>query len=170
MHVPVSEFHRLPCSQVRWRQEEKAKEEAIARADKEKRAKEQAEAAFKRREEATRRKADQDKQRLRDDVERLTQELSSLRAAESANLVTASWDSPVMSMGMVGGRFGLKEHERLAQELAELQDSLRRLLLKIIVLVLLHLLQAGNIPKLQNDNFTRSLVLVFMNAHDYFRF
>ncbi|KAG0575441.1 hypothetical protein KC19_5G004300 [Ceratodon purpureus] len=113
-------------AEVRWRQEEKAKEEAVSRADKEKRAKEQAESAFKRREEATRRKAEQDKQRLRDDVERLTQELSSLRAAESANLVTASWDSPVTTMGMVGGRFGLKEHERLARELAELQDSLRR--------------------------------------------
>lgn len=103
----------FPCSQVRWRQEEKAKEEAIARADKEKRAKEQAEAAFKRREEATRRKAEQDKQRLRDDVDRLTQELSTLRAAESANFVTASWDSPVTTVATIGGKLGLKEHERL---------------------------------------------------------
>lgn len=162
MHVPQFKFPRFSCSQVRWRQEEKAKEEAVSRADKEKRAKEQAESAFKRREEATRRKAEQDKQRLRDDVERLTQELSSLRAAESANLVTASWDSPVTTMGMVGGRFGLKEHERLARELAELQDSLRRLLLpKLIVLVLVHKLQAGNISELRNDKFTWLSILVF---------
>lgn len=103
----------LTLSQVRWRQEEKTKEEAVARADKEKRAKEQAEAAFKRREEATRRKAEQDKQRLRDDVDRLTQELSTLRAAESAHFVTASWDSPATTVPMNGGgKLGLKEPER----------------------------------------------------------
>lgn len=114
-------------AEVRWRQEEKAKEEAIARADKEKRAKEQAEAAFKRREEVTRRKVEQDKQRLRDDVERLTQELSTLRATGSHNFVSASWNSPAATVGMMGGRIGQKEIERLVREVADLeQDLLQR--------------------------------------------
>jgi hypothetical protein len=54
--------------QIRWRQEEKAKKEAVLQADNEKRLREQADAAAKRKEESMRMKAEADKLRHRDDI------------------------------------------------------------------------------------------------------
>ncbi len=54
--------------QVRWRQEEKAKKEAVLQADNEKRLREQADAAAKRKEESMRMKAEADKLRHPDDI------------------------------------------------------------------------------------------------------
>ena len=114
--------------QVRWRQEEKVKEEAVLRAENEKRLKEQAEAAFKRREESSRRKADQDKQRLRDDIDRLSQELTNVRVSmEGTHLPTSSWSSTVVTLGATGGRHNMKEmNDRLLRELADLQQDFSR--------------------------------------------
>lgn len=114
--------------QVRWRQAEKVKEEAVLRAENERRLKEQAEAAFKRREESSRRKADQDKQRLRDDIDRLSQELTNVRGSmEGTHLPTSSWSSTVVTLGATGGRHNMKEmNDRLLRELADLQQDFSR--------------------------------------------
>jgi hypothetical protein len=109
--------------QVRWRQEEKAKEEAVLRADNEKRLREQADVAAKRREESMRRKAEADKQRHRDDIQRLEQEITGLRiSAESSHLATSRWGPAVVTLPDVGGRFGLKE----MNEVSEFQESSNR--------------------------------------------
>ncbi len=114
--------------QVRWRQEEKAKEEAVLRAENEKRSREQADATAKRKEESMRRKAEADKQRHRDDIQRLEQEITGLRVSvESSHLVTSRWGPAVVPLANASGRLGLKEmNERLLHELAELQDLSHR--------------------------------------------
>jgi hypothetical protein len=106
--------------QVRRRQEEKAKEEAVLRADSEKRLREQAEVAAKRREESIRRKAEADKLRHRDDIQRLEQEITTLRvSAESSHLATWHWGPALITPG----RLALKEiNERRLPEVTECQD------------------------------------------------
>jgi len=111
---------RQQQAEVRRRQEEKAKEEAVLRADSEKRLREQAEVAAKRREETIRRKAEADKLRHRDDIQRLEQEITALRvSAESSHLATWHWGPALITPG----RLALKEiNERRLPEVRECQD------------------------------------------------
>lgn len=97
------------------------------RADNERRAKEQAEAAAKRREESLRRKAESNYQRHRDDVQRLECEITQLRTtAEAAQLATSRWGPGVAvtpHMMELSNMQSLKETNiRLRQELQELQE------------------------------------------------
>lgn len=67
--------------QLKWRQELNAKELALAQVEEERRSKEAAEASNKRKLEALRLKIEIDFQRHKDDLQRLEQELSHLRAS-----------------------------------------------------------------------------------------
>ncbi|KAJ6797358.1 MND1-interacting protein 1-like [Iris pallida] len=73
-------------AEVKWRQETKAKEQAIQLVEEERRAKEAADASIKRKHEALRRKVEIDFQRHKDDMHRLEEELLRLRASASPTL------------------------------------------------------------------------------------
>lgn len=112
---------------MRWRQEEKAKEEATLRADNERRAKEQAEVAAKRREDSLRRKSESNYQRHRDDMQRLECEIAQMRTtAEAAQLATSRWGPGVAvtpHMMELSNMQSLKETNiRLHRELLALQE------------------------------------------------
>ncbi|XP_068650126.1 MND1-interacting protein 1-like isoform X2 [Aristolochia californica] len=77
-------------TEVKWRQEMKAKELAIAQAEEERRAKEAAEASVKRRQEVLRRKIEIDFQRYKDDIQRLEQELSRLKATTESTQISSA--------------------------------------------------------------------------------
>ncbi|KAK2969523.1 hypothetical protein RJ640_029816 [Escallonia rubra] len=68
-------------AEAKWRQEQKAKEQASAQVEEERRLKEAAEASNKRDHEALRLKIEIDFQRHKDDLQRLEQELSRLKAS-----------------------------------------------------------------------------------------
>lgn len=72
--------------QGKWRQGQKAKELALAQVEEEQRHKEAAEASNKRKHEALRLKIEIDFQRHKDDLQRLEQELSQLKASQSTDL------------------------------------------------------------------------------------
>lgn len=110
-------------AEMRWRQEEKRKDEALSLANAEKWAREQLEVADKRREETWRRKADANFQRHKDDIERLESELDQLKIAAETSSVELS---PGVSLHNTdtSGLQSLKDtSSQLLQELAELQDS-----------------------------------------------
>lgn len=69
------------AKQAKWREEQKAKENAIAQAEEERRLKEATEANNKRNHETLRSKIELDFQRYKDDLQRLEQELSQLKTA-----------------------------------------------------------------------------------------
>eukprot|EP00257_Ricinus_communis_P016815 XP_015575100.1 MND1-interacting protein 1 [Ricinus communis] len=74
-------------AEAKWRQEVKVKEQVLAQVEEERRSKEAAEASNKRKLEALRLKIEIDFQRHKDDLQRLEQELSRLKAsAESPDL------------------------------------------------------------------------------------
>ncbi|XP_010478674.1 PREDICTED: MND1-interacting protein 1-like [Camelina sativa] len=80
--------------EARWRQEQKAKEEALAQMEEEQRSKEAAEGHNKRKLETLRLKIELDFQRHKDDHQRLEQELSRLRASsdtDSSHLSNNVW-------------------------------------------------------------------------------
>lgn len=117
--------------EVKWRQEEKAKEEAIMRAEAEKREKEQVEATAKRREEALRRKEEIDTQQYRNDVQRLEREIAQLRlTTESSKLAAMQWGSDCRYPSCLPDTNSIevleKTNARLFSEIAELQDLSRR--------------------------------------------
>lgn len=72
-------------SQAKLRQEVKAKEQAMAQLEEEKRLKELAASSSKRRLESLRMKTDIDFQRHKDDIQRLEQDLSRLKASSESN-------------------------------------------------------------------------------------
>ncbi|XP_021828342.1 MND1-interacting protein 1-like [Prunus avium] len=83
--------HDQKEAEVKWGQELKAKEEALAQVEEERRAKEAAEASNKRKLEALRLKIEIDFQRHKDDLQRLEQELSRLKiSAQSTELLHPS--------------------------------------------------------------------------------
>ncbi|GLJ13967.1 hypothetical protein SUGI_0223370 [Cryptomeria japonica] len=113
--------------EVRWRQEEKSKEEAIMRATTEKQAKEQIEAATKRKEDALHQKAEMDTQRYRDEVQRLEHEITQLRfTTESSKLAAMQWDSNQTVSSCPSDTNSIQilrqTNTRLLSEIAELQD------------------------------------------------
>ncbi|WOK94946.1 MND1-interacting protein 1 [Canna indica] len=71
--------------EVKWKQEIKAKEEAISLADEERRAKDSAKVNASRRQEALRRKIEIDFQRHKDDIQRLEDELARLKSSAGSN-------------------------------------------------------------------------------------
>ncbi|KAJ7944611.1 MND1-interacting 1-like protein [Quillaja saponaria] len=72
-------------AEVKWREELKAKEEALAQVDEEKLSKEATEASNKRKLEALRLKIEIDFQRHKDDLQRLEQELSRIKSSTQSN-------------------------------------------------------------------------------------
>ncbi|RZC69332.1 hypothetical protein C5167_032420 [Papaver somniferum] len=85
-------------TEVNWRQEIKAKELVMSQVEEERRSKESAEGSVKRNQEALRRKVEIDFQRHKDDIQRLEQELSRLRAsAESIQVNYQTNGDPEMA-------------------------------------------------------------------------
>ncbi|XP_057818841.1 MND1-interacting protein 1 [Cryptomeria japonica] len=112
-------------TEAKLKEEERAKEIAIAQAEEERGAKDAAEASSKRREEVLHRKIEMDFQRHKDDIERLEQELARLKAtAESCQLNTVSHAPHAADEESVKS---LKEtNAHLHCKLQELQESSRR--------------------------------------------
>lgn len=85
--------------QVKWKQETKAKEEAVKLAEEERRAKEAAKVNASRRQELLRRKIELDFQRHKDDIQRLEEEFARLKAyAVSNTTMSPSTDSEAKSV------------------------------------------------------------------------
>jgi len=111
--------------EAKWKQEEKAKEVATARAEEERRAKDAAEASARRREEALHRKTEMNFQRHKDDIERLEQELARLKATAESSQPNSRPNAPYAVNG--ASVKSLKEmNARLLHELQELQESSQR--------------------------------------------
>lgn len=112
-------------AEVRWRQEKKAKEDALVLAQLEKRAKEQVELSSKSREEALQRKSEIESQHHRDEVRKLQCEIARLKC--SAGLQPAmTWFRPCPDSIEACSSEKLKQiNARLLSEIAELQDSQR---------------------------------------------
>lgn len=107
--------------QVKWKEELKAKEEALVLVEEERRSKEAAESNNKRRIEALRLKIEIDFQRHKDDLLRLEQELSRLKAsAQSAELHHQSSTSPTSNSE--GTKPQRETIARLLQQLDNLDD------------------------------------------------
>ncbi|XP_047167448.1 MND1-interacting protein 1-like [Vigna umbellata] len=108
-------------AEVKWKEELKAKEEALAVVEEERRSKEAAESNNKRRIEALRLKIEIDFQRHKDDLLRLEQELSRLKAsAQSAELHHQSSTSPTSDSE--GTKPQRETIARLLQQLDNLDD------------------------------------------------
>ncbi|CAA7026578.1 unnamed protein product [Microthlaspi erraticum] len=103
--------------EAKWRQEQKAKEQALAQVEEEQRSKEAAEAHNKRKLETLRLKIELDFQRHKDDHQRLDQELTRLKASsdtDSTHLPNSIW-RPDKSQG--------ENIARLLEELDKLEGS-----------------------------------------------
>ncbi|KAG4930530.1 hypothetical protein JHK85_048084 [Glycine max] len=108
-------------AEVKWKEELKAKEEALALVEEERHCKEAAESNNKRKLEALRLKIEIDFQRHKDDLLRLEQELSRLKAsAQSAELHNQSSTSPTSDCK--GAKPQRETIARLLQELDNLED------------------------------------------------
>ncbi|KAK4845162.1 hypothetical protein QYF36_001707 [Acer negundo] len=109
-------------TELKWRQEQKAKELASGQVEEERRTKEAAEASNKRKLEALRLKIEIDFQRHKDDLQRLEQEFTRLKAsAESTELNQQSNTLPSGKSEMVKPEG--ETIARLLHELDELEDS-----------------------------------------------
>lgn len=107
--------------QVKWKEELKAKEEALALVEEERHCKEAAESNNKRKLETLRLKIEIDFQRHKDDLLRLEQELSRLKAsAQSAELHNQLSTSPTSDSE--GAKPQRETIARLLQELDNLED------------------------------------------------
>ncbi|KAF7127711.1 hypothetical protein RHSIM_Rhsim11G0013300 [Rhododendron simsii] len=109
-------------AEVKWRQEQKAKELALAQVDEEQRLKEATEASNKRKHEALRLKIEIDFQRHKDDLQRLEQELSQLKASQSADLNHQT--NSVSPENHEGTKPQGETIARMLHELDKLEDSL----------------------------------------------
>ncbi|KAL5187612.1 MND1-interacting protein 1 [Glycine soja] len=108
-------------AEVKWKEELKAKEEALALVEEERHSKEAAESNNKRKLETLRLKIEIDFQRHKDDLLRLEQELSRLKAsAQSAELHNQSSTSPTSDSE--GAKPQRETIARLLQELDNLED------------------------------------------------
>ncbi|KAK7330884.1 hypothetical protein VNO77_25090 [Canavalia gladiata] len=108
-------------AEVKWKEELNAKEEALVLVEEERRSKEAAESNNKRKLEALRLKIEIDFQRHKDDLLRLEQELSRLKAsAQSAELHHQSNTSPISDSE--GAKPQRETIARLLQELDNLED------------------------------------------------
>lgn len=118
---------RLQQAEVRWTQEKKAKEEALALLELEKRGKEQVELASKRQEETIQRKAEVELQCHRHEVQKLQSEIAHLKA--SIGLQPAmTWSRSGLDISEVRSAENYKKiNERLLAEIANLRDSQREI-------------------------------------------
>lgn len=110
-------------AEMRWRQEEKSKDDAVLLADAEKWEKEQLEVVAKRREETWCQKADADFQRHKDDIKRLEGELEQLKKTTEACTAEFSSGGLLHSVDTNGLQVLKDTKSRLLRELVELQDS-----------------------------------------------
>ncbi|KAF7828556.1 MND1-interacting protein 1 [Senna tora] len=109
-------------AEIKWREELKAKEEALTAAEEERLSKEETEANNKRKLEALRLKIEIDFQRHKDDVLRLEQELSRLKAStQPADLHHQSNTSPASESD--GAKVQRDTIAKLLQELDKVDDS-----------------------------------------------
>lgn len=116
-------------TEEKWRQEQKAKELAMAQVEQERRIKEAAEANSKRRLETLRLKFEIDFQRQKDDQQRLEQELARLKASQSNEL---QHDSDNRMLGEISTNKGetitklLEEFDNLDKSSSEKEASYNR--------------------------------------------
>ncbi|OVA01289.1 zinc finger protein [Macleaya cordata] len=109
-------------TEVKWRQELKAKELAIAQVEEERRSKESIEVSVKGKQEALRRKTEIDFQRHKDDIQRLEQELLRLRASVEAIQV----NHPTNALSTGESEMAKTQREanaRVLHDLSKLLDS-----------------------------------------------
>ncbi|KAJ4728726.1 MND1-interacting 1-like protein [Melia azedarach] len=109
-------------TELKWRQEQNAKELALAQVEEERRSKEAAEASNKRKLEALRLKIEIDFQRHKDDLQRLEQEFSRLKASAESNELNQQLNT------LPSGKSERTKPQgetiaRLLHELDELEDS-----------------------------------------------
>lgn len=97
--------------EVKWRQESKAKEEAAAQVEEERRLKEAVESTNKRKLEALRLKTEIDSQRYKDDLQRLEQELSRLKASSEYDVSNTSPKVDPAPKSQRGGTIARLLHE-----------------------------------------------------------
>ncbi|MCO5556958.1 hypothetical protein L7F22_010513 [Adiantum nelumboides] len=117
------------CQQagVRWRQEKKAKEEALNLSEFEKRAKEQVELTLKRHEEALQRKAEAESKCHREEVRRLQSEISQLKASLGLQ-PSLTWSGSRLEMSHSCSAESYKQiNARLLAEIASLQNAQREI-------------------------------------------
>ncbi|KAH7834063.1 hypothetical protein Vadar_012385 [Vaccinium darrowii] len=107
----------------KWRQEQKAKELALAQVDEEQRLKEAAEASNKRKHEALRLKIEIDFQRHKDDLQRLEQELSQLKASQSTDLNHQTNTNSLSPENLEGTKPQGETIAKMLHELDKLEDS-----------------------------------------------
>ncbi|KAJ7550917.1 hypothetical protein O6H91_07G124800 [Diphasiastrum complanatum] len=110
------------AAEVSWRQEVKAKEAAINLAESERRAKEQVEAAAKRREDSLRRKVEADDRRHQDDIARLEDEIAHLSLTK---------DSSKRTLFRLEPSSGVKSLSKYTQSMQELRNINSRLLQEV---------------------------------------
>ncbi|CAI0418625.1 unnamed protein product [Linum tenue] len=108
-------------AEVKWRQEVKAKEQALSQVEEERRSKEAAEANNKRKLEALRLKIEIDFQRHKDDLQRLEQELSRLKSSSVEPNDTLPSGKPLAEKIRPQGE--QKTIAKLLHELEKLEDS-----------------------------------------------
>lgn len=112
-------------AEVRWRREKKAKEEALALVDFDKKAKEKVELAFKRQEEALRRKAEAESQCQCEEVRRLQCEISHLKTSLGLQpALTWSHSRPEILQSCSAESYK-QINARLLAEIASLRNSQR---------------------------------------------
>lgn len=122
MNLDSPYLYGFSLLQVKWRQELKAKELAIAQVEEEQRSKEAAEVSVKRKQEALRSKKEIDFQRHKDDIQRLEEELSSLKASVESTPLTSPLNT--LSTGDYETAKSQKEiNARMLHELSKLQVS-----------------------------------------------
>ncbi|CAI0470971.1 unnamed protein product [Linum tenue] len=111
-------------AEVKWRQEVKAKEQALSQVEEERRSKEAAEANNKRKLEALRLKIEIDIQRHKDDLQRLEQELSRLKSSSVEPNDTLPLGKPPAEK--ISTRGEQQTIAKLLHELEKLEDSSQR--------------------------------------------
>lgn len=118
---------RLQQAEVRWRQEKKVKEEALAHADSEKRAKEQVEQSAKRREEALQRKSELESQKYRDEIQKLECEIARVKISSGLQPSMLRWENGSGNSSDNLDTCTIEKlkrmNGRLLSEIADLQDS-----------------------------------------------
>ncbi|KAF9625126.1 hypothetical protein IFM89_019215 [Coptis chinensis] len=108
-------------TEVNWRQELKAKELAIAQVDEERRSKEATEVNAKRKTETVRHKIELDFQRHKDDIQRLEQELSRLKASVGSTQINCQ-TNPIRAGDTEIAKTPSETNARMLNELNKLQD------------------------------------------------
>lgn len=112
--------------QAKWRQEIKAKEQAITLVEEERAAKEVADATVRRKRDALRRKVELDFQRHKDDIQRLEDELARLRTTAESGPLNSTSPNAFFPGDTDGARACKDVHQKMPHALQKWQESSRK--------------------------------------------